>query len=216
MRKLAFLPFILCFATSLLEADEWWAWTQIDFVHEQPWTVSVLTVNRLDFDDGAYVQTLSPKLKFEALPWLDLGMNLTWNRIESAATGQRYDQFRPELEANPKFALSDHLRLEWRNRMEWRLNEGEAFTTHRTRHRLQLSWTLPRPFGPLTRLYASDEVFFDLHHRRTSENRLIPAGLTFKLHDHVDLDLFYMLFSQHRGGDWSTESVFGTFLKLRF
>lgn len=211
-----FLLFIIVFLPSALRADEWWAWTMLEVFKQPPWTGGVIMVNRLDFDDGAIVQMASPRVKYEVLPWLDAGLALSLLSIADTNTDDHYWQVRPELELNPKLDLSDHLRLEWRNRMEWRDNEGEEFTANRTRHRLQLAWTLPQPAGPLTRVFVSNEWLIDCHKGEWSENRLVPAGLTFKTSTHSDLDLFYMLLAHHAQSDWQTEQVIGTYLRLRF
>lgn len=199
----------------LARADEWWAWMMIDAWRQPPWSGGVFFVNRLDFEDGDIVQMLSPRVKYEAASWLDLGLNLSFLDIEKTTTGEHYLQFRPELEVDPKFDLTPHLRLDWRNRMEWRMNEGDTFTTHRLRHRLQLGWTLPKPAGPLTRIFASNEWLIDLHKQDWTENRLVPVGLTFKLTEHSDLDVFYMLDSVKNAGGWKDESIVGTYLHVR-
>lgn len=199
-----------------LHADEWWAWSMLEFYRQPPWTAGLFLGNRADTEDGSYVQIVSPRVKYAALPWLDLGLGLSALSIENTTTHARYGQLRPELEINPRFDLTRHLRLEWRNRMEWRWNEDAAFTTHRTRHRLQLGWTLPSPAGPLTRLFVSNEWLVDLHRRDWTENRLVPLGLTFRLSSHADLDLFYMVTSSRIKADWQHESVLGTYLRVRF
>jgi len=208
---------LLCVAPLCsLRADEWWAWSMLDFYRQPPWTVGLFMGNRADVDDGSIVQIVSPRAKYELAPWLDLGVGLSALSIENPSTQIRYEQLRPELEVNPKFNLTEHLRLDWRNRMEWRWNEGAALTTHRSRHRLQLAWTLPQPLGPLTRLFASDECLVDLHRSQHTENRLIPLGLTFRLSAHTDLDLFYMVLSSRVRAAWQHESVIGTYLRVRF
>ncbi len=199
-----------------VQADEWWAWSTLDVWQAPPWSASIFLGNRLDFDDGAYVQIVSPRFKYNAQPWLDLGVNLSALEMARASTGDRYFQFRPELELNPKFTIAPHTKLEWRNRLEFRLNEGESFTEHRTRHRLQLTWTLPQPWGALTRSFVSDEPFVDLLQGDLSENRSLPPGLTFRTSAISDLDVFYMILSHHHSGDWQAESVLGTYLHIRF
>ncbi|HRH95808.1 MAG TPA: hypothetical protein PLB55_07735, partial [Prosthecobacter sp.] len=140
-------PLLLAFLlpTLSLQADEWWAWSTVDLYRSPPWTAGLFLGNRADTEDGSYVQIVSPRAKYAILPWLDLGLGLSALSIENPNTHFRYGQLRPELEINPKFDLTKDLRLEWRNRMEWRKNEDAALTTHRTRHRLQLGWTLPEP-----------------------------------------------------------------------
>ncbi|MBL9131619.1 MAG: DUF2490 domain-containing protein [Verrucomicrobiaceae bacterium] len=210
------LLLVVLLLPAALQAEEWWAWSMLDLWREAPWSTGVFLGNRLDVDDDAYVQIISPRAKYQALPWLEAGIGLSLLSIENTRTHMRYWQGRPELELNPRFNLTPCIRLDIRNRMEWRLNEGDAFTTNRTRHRLQLAWTLPQPLRPLTRVFASNEWLIDLHRRQWTENRLVPLGLTFKLTNHSDLDLFYMLLSQHGKNGWEGESVLGTYLRIRF
>lgn len=213
---LRFLTLLLLLSTSGLKADEWWAWSHLEFWKVEPWSAGVFLGNRLDVDDGAYVQIVSPRLKYQVLPWLDSGLGLSVLSIENATTHLRHTQFRPELELNPKFDLSPTVRLEIRNRMEWRENEGETLTRHRSRHRLQLAAKLPNQVGPITRVFISNEWLVDLHRQRWTENRIVPLGVTLTITPHSDLDLFYMLLSQDTPKGWHSESVLGTYLRLRF
>ena len=208
---------LLCLLWTLpAHADEWWAWTNIDYYRKPPWTGSLFMGNFADEVDGSYAQIVSPRVKYAALDWLDLGLGLSMLRLENITTHDRYDQLRPELEINPHYELNKELRVEWRNRMEWRENEGAPSTFNRTRHRLQLAWTLPRPLGPLTRIFASDEILMNMHLRQQTENRFVPLGLTFKLTDAMDLDLFYMIDAKPVKTFWKLESVLGTYLRVRF
>ena len=208
---------LLCLLWTLpAKADEWWAWTNIDYYRKPPWTGSLFMGNFADEVDGSYAQMVSPRVKYAASNWLDLGVGLSMLRLENIATHDRYDQLRPELEINPHYDLTKELRVDWRNRMEWRENEGAPSTFNRTRHRLQLAWTLPRPLGPLTRIFANDEILMNMHLRQQTENRFIPLGLTFKLTDSMDLDVFYMIDSKRVKTHWKLESVLGTYLRVRF
>ncbi len=209
------LLFLGLLSTLPTQADEWWAWSNVDYYRKPPWTGSVFMGNFADEVDGSYAQMVSPRVKYAAAKWLDLGLGLSLLRLENISTHDRYDQLRPELEINPHYELKQ-VRLDWRNRMEWRENQGAPSTANRTRHRMQLAWTLPQPLGPLTRLFASDECLMDLHLRRPTENRFIPLGLTFKLTDSMDLDLFYMIDSKRTKTTWKNESVLGTYLRVRF
>lgn len=196
-------------------ADEWWTWATTDFWRSKPFTGSLFLGNRWDFDEGAVVQIVSPRLKCELSPWLDAGLGLSLLNIDFPVVGDQHLQGRPELELNPHYGFGPNLRLDWRNRMEWRWNEGAEPTVHRTRHRLQLGWTLPEPVGPLTRVFVSNEWLLDLHGHGWSENRLVPAGLTLKLFPKADLDVFYLLLSARPAADWRSESVLGTHLRYR-
>lgn len=214
MRLLVAL-FLLSLAASA-RADEWWTWNSLEFWRDDTRRAWLFLGNRLDTDDGAYVQIVSPRFRQALRPWLDGGIGLSLLSIENVRTQHRFTQFRPELELNPHFDLTPRLALDLRNRMEWRWNEAQSFTRHRLRNRLQLAWTLPRPLGPLTRIFANNEWIFDLHRRQWSENRHIPLGLTLQISPQADLDLFYMILSTHAKSSWDHESVIGTWLRVRF
>lgn len=214
MRRLL-LIIALCLAATA-SAEEWWALSALEFWRNDTSKALIFLGNRLDTDDGAYVQLVSPRFKHALQPWLEGGIGLSLLSIENTRTHDRFTQFRPELELIPRFNLTPRLTLEWRNRMEWRWNERETFTTHRLRERAQLAYALPRPLGPLTRVFASNEWLIDLQRGQNNENRLIPIGLTFKLAPHADLDAFYMIFSSRVNAAWQHESVLGTYLRLRF
>ncbi|MBB5031087.1 DUF2490 domain-containing protein [Prosthecobacter vanneervenii] len=216
MPRLLLILVLLLLQAQLLHADEWWAWTNVDYYRKPPWTGSVFMANFADEVDGSYAQMVSPRVKYAAARWLDLGLGLSMLRLENIATGDRYDQLRPELEVDPHYELTQQLRVDWRNRMEWRENQGAPSAANRTRHRVQVAWTLPQPLGPLTRVFASDECLMDLHLRRQTENRLVPLGLTFKITGSMDLDIFYMIDSKRTKTTWKHESVLGTYLRVRF
>jgi hypothetical protein len=201
--------------TGLLHADEWWAWTSIEFWRSDRAKAWLFAGNRLDTQDGPYVQIVSPRFKYEVLPWLDIATGQSVLSIENVRTEERTTQWRPELELNPHFRLGPRLSVELRNRMEWRWNDGESFTTHRSRHRVQFGYSLREPFGPLTRVFANNEWIIDLHRHQWAENRVVPAGLTFHLGKEADLDVFYMVLSSHTASHWRHESVLGTFLRIR-
>lgn len=198
------------------QADEWWTWTALEFWRNEESKAWLFLGNRFDTEDESYVQIASPRFKHAVLPWLDAGIGLSLLSIENTTSHERTTQFRPELEINPHFDLSKQLSLEWRNRMEWRMNEGQSFTMHRLRNRLQLAWTLPKPVGPLTRIFANNEWLTDLGKGQWTENRFVPLGVTVKVAANADLDLFYLILSSRKEPQWPHESVIVTYLRLRF
>ncbi len=197
-------------------AEEWWAWTMLEFVHTPERQAGLFFANRLDAEDGAYVQLVSPRVRQELYPWLDGALGLSLLSIEGLLREERFWQLRPEVELIPKFDLTPELRIDFRNRMEWRWNEGEGFDVHRSRHRIQLGWRPPRPVGPLARVFASQEWLSDLGRLQWWESRTIPLGLTFRTSPRSELDVFYMIFSTRLAGEWIDEPVLGTFLRVRF
>ena len=215
MLRLLLVVLLMLHTTPLL-ADQWWGWTTLDMYRKPPWTGGVFLGNFADEVNGSWAQIVSPRVKYAAAPWMEFGLGLSMLRIENIARKTYYGQLRPELEINPRCDLTQHLRLEWRNRMEWRENEGQAFTTNRSRHRFQAAYTLPRPLGPLTRVFASNEWLMDLHLRQHTENRFVPLGLTFKINQATDLDVEYMIDSTRANAEWKNVSVLVTYLRVRF
>ena len=143
---------LLVLMTTCLHADEWWAWSNLEFWRNQQTRASLFLGNRADVDDGSYVQIASPRVKHALLPWLEGGIGLSLLSIENTRTGDRLMQFRPELELNPHFNLTKHPALERRHRRDLLWNDAQTFRPHRNRQPRQLALTLPRPLGHLTRL----------------------------------------------------------------
>lgn len=201
---------------AIVHADEWWGWTMLEVVHQPPWTAGALLGFRFDDADAFTSEFISPRVHYEAMSWLDVGFNLTFLNIADIRTSEHYTQIRPEFEMTPKLQLTPDLRVDLRNRFEARRNQQDALTTNRYRNRLQVAWTLPKPIGPLVRVFANNEWLIDLHRQSWTENRLIPLGLTFNAAANADFDLFYMIDSTRPKTDWRHESVLGTYLRLRF
>ncbi|MBK8092625.1 MAG: DUF2490 domain-containing protein [Verrucomicrobiaceae bacterium] len=198
------------------QADEWWAWSWLEFWQQPGRSAGVFLANREDSEDGSYTQLVSSRYKQELLPWLDMGIGLSVLNLENTVSNERHWQLRPELELNPHLELTPHLRIDWRNRMEWPWNEEESLKAGRFRHRIQLGWTLPHSIGPWTRFFISNEWLVNLGRGQWTENRVVPLGLTFKAGKRTDLDVFYMINSTMPKETWIHESVIGTYLRVRF
>ena len=72
---------------SLVRADEWWAWTSIEFWRADRAKAWLFAGNRLDTQDGHYIQIVSPRFKYELLPWLDMATGQSVLSIENVRTG---------------------------------------------------------------------------------------------------------------------------------
>ncbi len=121
---------------------------------------------------------------------------------------------RLELEFIPRWKLSEHLRLDFRNRVEVFHERRESDST-RFRHRLRLTWLLKKEW--LDRLFFSAELF---HQDGDgfgdfTEDRVIPIGARFKLSERGSLDLFYLQRSRDRPDGREHIHVLGTFFILR-
>jgi hypothetical protein len=81
------------------------------------------------------------------------------------------------------------------------------------RHRLQFTRKL-EGLGPLSGFYFSNEWLIELDRGDWTENRVVPAGMTFTLTKRATVDLFYMVRSFRFDDGWTTDHVAGVYLKL--
>jgi hypothetical protein len=200
-------------ASTASAGEEFWTWTSLDVWQSDPWSLHLLLDNRIAEGRGSYLQLVTPKLDLALSPWLTAASGLGCLWIEPVSGGDPVSQGRLELELNPAFPVGDW-RLHLRNRWEIRYPEWRGAPSHRFRHRIQVSRKLDHP-GPLSAFSASNEVFVDLEENLWTENRLIPASLTFPLTSQVRVDLFWMIRSSRSAGEeWSQDQIAGTFLHL--
>jgi hypothetical protein len=190
-----------------------WAWLDVTVWKVGETRFHVFSHQAMSEGRGPIVQLLSPRFKYRARPWLELGAGLSMLRIERASDGSFYDQGRPEVEVNPIVRLGDHWTMHLRNRAEMRWDEWEGEPRPRLRHRVQLTRKLD-DWGPLVAVYFSDEWLVELDRGDWTENRLIPVGLTFAVTRQVAVDLFYMVRFFRGDEAWTNEQVAGVSLKL--
>lgn len=160
---------------------------------------------------------LSQRFELAAHENLALAAAHTWLPFKTA-TGGWQDQQRVELEANPRITFARNWTVSLRNRIEFRWVEDFFETSNRLRHRPQIARQLHN-LGPLRTIYASNEIFYDLDQHDLNQNRLIPFGLGFKLHEKVGLNLYYMIQSVKPGrasSDWNHLHIVGTHWSLAF
>jgi len=154
----------------------------------------------------------TPQITWQANEHLQAGMAYTLLGVRDA-TGFNNDH-RLELELNPHWELTDWVRLDLRNRLEVRFREGPGNGTERTRHRLQLSFPLHHT-GALKSLFVNNEAFLDLDRHQYNQNRLTPLGLSFRLNEHTQMRIFYMLQSTRIRADWDHAHALGTHLQFQ-
>lgn len=202
--------------SSRADDAQFWQWATIDLHKNENWRLYLYADNRIGDDvSDAYLQILSPRVKWSAHENFDFGLGYAWLNINPLLGGEEFWQHRAEFEFNPKFTTGP-----WsfhnRNRMELRWNNGEGKRRPRLRNRLQVKYRLDKGLAPLTYLYVNNEFFFDLSVGRFSENRLVPLGIGFKLTENTTLNLFYMRQSIQGRNDWRHANVAGTFLQVEF
>lgn len=200
-------------ARAELGADVW-AWLDVTVWKNEDSRFHLFSHQAMSDGRGPIVQLISPRFKHRVQPWLELGGGFSMLRIERGGGDESFfDQVRPELEFNPIIKLGKFWTLHFRNRVEMRWDRWSGEPRPRLRQRLQLTRTL-QDIGPLAAFYFSNEWLEELDRGDWTENRAVPAGLTFKLTEKAAVDLFYMIRSFHLDSVWTTDHVFGVFLKL--
>ena len=115
------------------------------------------------------------------------------------------------LDVTPSWKLENGWSFSWRSRFEAKDAEGADDLAYRYRAQIGFAKSLKNA-GALTKYSAKNEFFYDLHGGGFNANRLYPVVLSFKLSDKVKLDIYAMLHSKKKGGDWGHDYVLGTSL----
>jgi hypothetical protein len=144
----------------------------------------------------------------DPLPWLRVGLAYRYTEAKTPAGDWRH-QHRGEFQVTPHFQLHERLSVSLRNRLELRWNEGAGDVNEVSRHRLQFSLATPE-WRPVRSVYISNEIFHNYDRGRISENRLVPLGLRFRLHEKANLRVFYMIRSVRGADEWRHVHVLGT------
>ncbi|HYF34718.1 MAG TPA: DUF2490 domain-containing protein [Prosthecobacter sp.] len=196
-RVAALLTSILLLAASLPARgndDTFQAWYQTTVWHRinSRWSVGTyldLRVN--DGIDDVHTWIVSPRLRYDVNPNLQLQVNTSRVEAFNAENIRPVDSFRLEIEANPTLPLAKSLIFSMRNRFEWRWIEGGAEFNTRLRIRPQLDW-LVRSEGLFRGFFANHETFWDFDQHRITETRFVPFGLILKPADAVELRISYL------------------------
>ncbi len=205
-------------------------WAKDDFQYRSLMTLKMVDTQKIDFvlfgqgrlihdakDVGFY--SLSSQLKFDLWKNLSLGFNYTYLnvKVNNPVAGRSEFKFhhRVELEANPHWVIRDRLKVNMRNRYEFRWIEDGGSDNSRLRHRTNLEWPIKNR-GPVQSIYANSEFFYDLHDHRYNENWTTPLGVKFRINDKTSLSFFYLLQSKRGADDWSSVQTFGTHFYREF
>lgn len=158
---------------------------------------------------------LGPRVRYRLNPNLTLGAGYLFLDAQNLTTGTWRHEHRFDAAITPRFELSENTSLQFRNRLETRWRERADSVAYRSRHRLQLR--RDARLGPIEAIYCNNEFLIDYDQGRFNENRLIPAGVEFRVHQRSTISLFYMLQSVRRTtGQWDANHILGTHLKLQF
>lgn len=195
-------PALLC-----AEGTQVWyqqtAWWRLD----PKWSVG--SDLHLRVDDGIgriHTWIASPRLRYDLNPTWQLQANLSAMETFNADETARNDWLRFEFEVNPTVHLSDTLTFSLRDRVEWRWRDGGDEYATRIRIRPQLDWVL-RKEGLFRGVFCNEEVFYDFHQDRVTENWLTPFGVLLRPSDHLDLRVSYLWRAAHGAHAWHNYHV---------
>ena len=176
-------------------ADDFGSWYILTVNHRLApcWSTAVEGQTRL-FDDSsaAEVYAARGKLAYDVGDHFSLGMNYVYASARRTPADPFLDEHRWETEVNNHWSLSDRLDIDLRHRLDLRFLEARAGVNERSRHRLGFSYRV-RQAGPVESVFMSDEVFYDYDRHELTENRIVPAGIGFKLSERIGLNCYYML-----------------------
>jgi len=227
MKKLnQFLTFFICL--SVLSAIP--ARAEDDFQYWSRYSVKAIDTKYVDFvnfwdlrfmEDSSRLRLwfTSQKIQIDPVEWL--GFVIAHTYLENSAVNSRtktrefVPQHRLELEANPKWKVAPWLTLKNRNRVEFRWIEDKGSDNTRTRHMIEIEFSLKKNRF-VKSVYTNSEIFVDFNRHTINENRAIPAGINFNLYKKSTLGVFYMIQSQKGARDWSSNQILGTQVSLVF
>ena len=201
-----------------------------DFQYRSLYTFKIIDTKKIDFslfnqvrffndaqDVGFY--SISPKLQYEWMKNMSLGLNYTYlqTKVFNKTAGREEFKFhhRVELDANPHFERGDWLKIQMRNRYEFRWIEDRGSWNPRFRHRTQVEFPLKNKL-PLQSIYINSEFFYDIDKHVYNENWTTPLGFKFKINEKTSLSLYYMIQRIGVSNDWSSNQILGTHLLVNF
>jgi hypothetical protein len=201
---------------SLADSDEG-SWNSVTVKWLDTKYVDLVSMGQLRFNRdlselGGYV--LSQRVVADPWEGWTLGVGYSFVPFRGGSRKPWIDQHRMEFEATPRWQLTERVAFSARTRLELRWVENQEFS-QRLRERPAFAIAM-KNWDPLEDIFFSNEFFFDFNGNSFSQNRWVPAGLTFKLNAQSKLKLYYQLWSLKSGGSWSHSHVLGTVVSFAF
>jgi len=156
----------------------------------------------------------SAKLNYQWFEHTSLSLGFATLEDNIGRTGSQIE-YRIYPAISHTVALTTSLDLKIRNRIDFRKREFEEDFANRSRHRIGLQYDLP-DWGPLDYVFASDEFYINWDTGNLDQNRIIPAGLGFRISETLTMEAYYLLRLDDNGGRWDRTHVLGTHLKIKF
>lgn len=170
------------------------------------------------FDDSRVLRQvlLRQAMAIDASRFLRFGVHYAYLPTRLPESGDWRDQHRLELEATPRWPVTERLTLDFRNRLDLRWIEGRSGLNERSRHRLQVTYALAG-LRPVEAIYASNEFFFGYSGMAAwNQNWLVPLGAHFRFHKQVRFSLYYMIPFIRSSSRWDHAHVLGTRFAVSF
>ena len=193
-----------------------WQWTTVDLYKGEKWSAAFF--NELRWIEGSRDFSLAlqgPTARYLATPDTSFGLSAYYLHVQRGYLLDDTNQAWLELDMLNSWHPVENLTLSLRTMFENRWLEDPHTSVQISRHRLGAAWTL-HDCGPLTKIYANNEFFYDWDAGEFNENRAIPLGVSFHLCDWANLDVFHMIRSRDGKDGWRHEFILGTHLQIRF
>lgn len=154
---------------------------------------------------------LAENFAFEANRYIDLELHYSFLHFIPTGGSSFQNSNRIEFEVNTTIPLRNNLQLLGRNRVELIRVQGNSKWQTVLRHRSRLII----PISGLCYVVSyniSDEVFYDTNRRKFTQNRLIPAELTFEFTPTISMNVFFMIRNNYSSSrqKWYNAAVFGS------
>lgn len=210
---LACATFGVCAPLYALDDFGAWQWNSLEFYHHDKFTATLF--NELRWKDTASEFSLGlvgPLLRYQAWSHTSFALGAYYLHVPRGFNLDDTNQAWLDLEMLNTWKPSADWAFNMRTMFENRWLEDPHGMRQISRHRVGVAYTC-HDLGPITKLYANNELFLDWDSGAIRENRAIPFAVSMKITPSVSLDVFPMLRSTTNGrSDWTHEMIVGTHL----
>lgn len=214
MKKLA-LAILACTAVAAGAYDDgdWQFWNTDGVEHKLDDRFTVKAEAEFRFGDDMsdfYYGQIEAGVAMKATDWFEAAA--LFRHVEEKKAAGWMEENRPAIDGTFSAKLAG-FKISDRSRFEYRIKEGgDDFWRYRNRIKVDAPWKWTRfKLQP----YVSDEFYVDFDANEINQNRA-RAGIGATLAKNLKGDLYYMLRSDRKNGEWSATNILGLALKLGF
>lgn len=205
-------------ASSLVWADDdWQQWSELNLklYKKDKIQLSVFSDFRLRNDARRFeLYFFSPRLSYKLTDNLSLGLNYSYLQVRGSSQDDFRYQHRIEPEINPQWVFLDGIKVQNRNRVEFRWIEDQGSYNTRIRDRLRFVFPLVNNEF-INSVYIDTEFFYNVAENQWDEQRTTPIGLNFNINDKVGFQAYYRI--QHKKSNtWRQNNIIGTMVTINF